>query len=96
MLGRHHILPSGSLQIESVQSTDEGVYRCVAVNSVSNDRLPADNTVLLQTLPRQYLRAFSCSSHSSGVIVVVKVVSYLITGVELAEQIPVPWQSARR
>ena len=51
--GRHHVLPSGSLQVESVQSSDEGVYRCIAVNPVSNERLPADNTVILRTLPRQ-------------------------------------------
>jgi len=53
VLGRHHVLPSGSLQIESVQSSDEGVYRCIAVNPVSNERRPADNTVTLQTLPRE-------------------------------------------
>ena len=52
-LGRHHLLPSGSLQIESIQSTDEGVYRCIAVNPVSNDRLSADNTVTLRTPPGQ-------------------------------------------
>jgi len=53
-LGRHQLLPSGSLHIESVQSTDEGVYRCIAVNPVSSDRLSADNTVTLRTLPGQY------------------------------------------
>jgi len=58
--GRHHILPSGSLQIESVQSSDEGAYRCVAVNPVSNDRLPADNTVTLHTLPRESTPSCSC------------------------------------
>ena len=47
------MLPSGSLQVESVQSSDEGVYRCVAVNPVSNERLPADNTVILRTLARE-------------------------------------------
>ena len=56
MSGRHHILSSGSLQIDSVQSSDEGVYRCIAVNSVSNDRLPADNNVILRTRPRESYR----------------------------------------
>ena len=53
VIGRHHVLPSGTLQIESVRPSDAGIYRCVAVNTVSNDRLPADNTVTLKTVPRQ-------------------------------------------
>ena len=51
------MLPSGSLQIASVGSSDEGVYRCIAVNPVSAQRVAAHNTVTLRAVQRLYHRA---------------------------------------
>jgi hypothetical protein len=46
------VLPSGNLQIQGVRASDQGVYKCVAVNPVSGQRVLADNTAQLRVTRR--------------------------------------------
>jgi len=54
LTARHRVLPSGNLQIEAVTSADQGVYRCIAVNPTSLDRLPASNTIRLSVITSEF------------------------------------------
>jgi hypothetical protein len=42
------VLPSGNLQIQGVRASDQGIYKCVAVNPISGQRVVAENSVHLR------------------------------------------------
>ncbi|KAF6039047.1 CDON [Bugula neritina] len=46
--GNHYLLSSGDLQITNVQQEHAGAYKCVAINSVLNDKVPAPFTITLE------------------------------------------------
>ena len=44
---RHMIMPSGNLQIHDVRPSDDGSYKCIAINRVNSQTRAAPNSVYL-------------------------------------------------